>query len=257
MTITILTLFPEMFNDFLTTSIIKKAILQEKVKVNLMNIRDFADNKWQRVDTPPVGGGAGMILQVAPIVRALESLKPGHKVLLSPRGKTFKQLKAVQLAKHDHLILICGHYEGVDERLTHFIDEEISIGDYILTGGELGAMVISDAVIRLLDDVITSESLNEESFDYSLLEYPQYSEPFDFRGHKVPQILYSGNHAAIKKWRLKESLRLTKEVRPDLYANVYLDKTVRKLIKELENNEVGAWEAEAISKGEKYTKDKK
>ena len=152
---------------------------------------------------PPIGGGAGMILQVTPIVAALESLSLGHKVLLSPRGKVFNNQNAYKLLKKEHLILICGHYEGVDERVNQFIDEEISIGDYVLTGGELGAMVISDAVIRLVDDVI-SESLEVETFDNSLLEYPQYSEPYDFRGLTVPAILYSGNHKAIAKWRLKE-----------------------------------------------------
>lgn len=257
MKITILTLFPEMFDGFLNTSIIKKAILQEKVIVDIVNIRDFAANKWQRVDLPPIGGGAGMILQLPPLVSALESVDKGHKILLSPRGETLTQKKTSKLAQADHLILICGHYEGVDDRLSHFIDEEISIGDYILTGGELGAMVISDAVIRLVDDVITSESLSEETFDHSLLEYPQYTEPFDFRGLKVPQILYSGNHAAIRKWRLKESLRITKTRRPDLYAKIFTSAETTALIKELENDEIGAWEKDAIAKGEKFTKDKK
>ena len=257
MKISILTLFPEMFDGFLNTSIIKKAILQAKVAINIVNIRDFAENKWQRVDTPPIGGGAGMILQLPPLVSALESLEVGHKILLSPRGETLSQKKIAKLSKQDHLILICGHYEGVDDRLTHFIDEEISIGDYILTGGELGAMVISDAVIRLVDDVITSESLSEESFDYSMLEYPQYTEPFAFRGLKVPQILYSGNHAAIRKWRLKESLRITKARRPDLYAKIFTSAETTALIKELENDEIGEWEKAAIAKGEKFTKNKK
>lgn len=246
-----------MFHDFLNTSIIKKAILQAKVHVDLVNIRDFAANKWQRVDTPPIGGGAGMIIQIPPLVAALESIAVGHKVLLSPRGETFSPKKAVQLSQKEHLVLICGHYEGVDDRLTHYLDEEISLGDYILTGGELGAMVISDAVIRLVDDVINEDSLTEESFDRSLLEYPQYTEPFDFRGHKVPQILYSGNHNAIRKWRLKESLRLTKERRPDLYAKVLTDRETDALVQEIENDEIGEWEQDAIKKGEKFTKNKK
>ncbi len=257
MKITILTLFPDMFLGFRETSIIKKAILQKKVDLEIINIRDFAVNKWNRVDTPPIGGGAGMILQVAPIVSALESITPGHKVLLSPRGPVFTNQKACKLLQKDHLILICGHYEGVDERVNEFIDEEISIGDYVLTGGELGAMVISDAVIRLVDDVISKDSLDVESFDNSLLEYPQYSEPYDFRGLTVPAILYSGNHKAIAKWRLKESLRLTKKVRPDLFKKIVTDLEINTLVEEIENETIGEWEKEAIAKGIKFTKDKK
>lgn len=257
MKITILTLFPEMFPDFLNTSIIKKAILQKKVVVELVNIRDFAENKWNRVDTPPVGGGAGMIMQVNSVVRALESIEAGHKVLLSPRGETFSNRKAFKLSRNDHLILVCGHYEGVDERVSHFIDEELSLGDYILTGGELGAMVISDAVIRLLADVISKDSLDIESFDNNLLEYPQYTEPYDFRGYTVPPILYSGNHEAIRKWRLKESIRLTREKRPDLYVKVLRDKTIARLEKELNEGTIAKWETDAILKGERFTKDKK
>ena len=257
MKISILTLFPEMFPNFLNTSIIKKAILQNKVTVEVINIRDFAQNKWHRVDTPPVGGGAGMIMQVEPIVLALESIDIGHKVLLSPRGTTLNVNKTFSLSRKDHLILICGHYEGVDERLTHYIDEEISIGDYILTGGELGAMVISDAVIRLIDNVINEDSLEVESFDSHLLEYPQYTEPYDFRGYKVPAILYSGNHAAIRRYRLKESLRITKERRPDLFQKILTDADTIALTKEIEAGIVGNWEKEAIKKGERFTKNKK
>ena len=257
MKITILTLFPEMFPNFLETSIIKKAILKGLVEVNIVNIRDFAQNKWNRVDTPPVGGGAGMILQVEPIVLALESIDVGHKILMSPRGTTLNVNKTHKLSRKDHLILICGHYEGVDERVNHYIDEELSIGDYILTGGELGAMVVSDAVIRLLNNVISEESLEQESFDMSMLEYPQFTEPYDFRGYTVPAILYSGNHEAIRKWRLKESLRLTKTRRPDLYAKILQDKLTMRLSRELDAGIVGDWEKDAIAKGEKFTKDKK
>ena len=257
MKITILTLFPEMFTNFLETSIIKKAILQGHVTFDIVNIRDFADNKWNRVDTPPVGGGAGMILQVDPIIRALESVDTGHKMLLSPRGAVLTNMKATELSLKDHLIFICGHYEGVDERVTHYIDEEISIGDYILTGGELGAMVVSDAVIRLLDEVISSDSLDVESFDYHLLEYPQYTEPYDFRGYKVPTILYSGDHAAIQKWRLKESLRITRKRRPDLFKKITKDNVIKSLLKEIDDDIIGDWEKEAIEKGSRFTKDKK
>lgn len=257
MKITILTLFPEMFPSFLNTSIIKKAILQKKVTIEFVNIRDFAQNKWKRVDTPPVGGGAGMIMQVEPIVLALESIDVGHKVLLSPRGETLNVSKTFKLSRKDHLILICGHYEGVDERVSHYIDEEISIGDYILTGGELGAMVISDAVIRLLDGVINRDSLDVESFDSHMLEYPQYTEPYDFRGYTVPAILYSGNHAAIRRYRLKESIRLTKERRPDLFKKILSDADTLALTREIEEGIVGEWEKAAIAKGERFTKGKK
>lgn len=257
MKITILTLFPEMFDGFLNTSIIKKARLEKHVTIDIINIRDFANNKWKRVDFPPVGGGPGMVMQAAPIVAALESLDPAHKVLLSPRGSVFKQSKAAMLAQHKHLVLICGHYEGVDERVNHFIDESLSLGDYILTGGELGAMVISDAVIRLLDGVINTESLHFESFDRHLLEYPQYAEPFEFKGFKVPQILYSGNHDAIRKWRLKQSLIVTYKNRPDLFARHIPDKETLKLLDEALKDEVGPWEKAAIAKGEKFTKERK
>lgn len=257
MKISILTLFPEMFDNFLNTSIIKKAILQQKVQFEIINIRDFASNKWQRVDTPPIGGGAGMIMQVDTVVKAIRSATPGHKILLSPRGTTFDNNKAFSLSRKEHLILICGHYEGVDERVSNYIDEEISLGDYILTGGELGAMVISDAVTRLVKNVISDESLSIESFDYSMLEYPQYTEPYDFEGLTVPAILYSGNHQAISKWRKKESIRITKARRPDLFAKVLIDKDIIKLEKELENNEIPEWEKTAIEKGSRFTKNRK
>lgn len=257
MKITILTLFPEMFTNFLDTSIIKKAQLQNKVTFEIVNIRDYATNKWKRVDTPPIGGGAGMILQVEPIVDALKAITSGHKILLSPRGMVFNQTKATILSLKEHLVFICGHYEGVDERVTHYVDEEISIGDYILTGGEIAAMAISDAVVRLVENVINEDSLAVESFDRHLLEYPQYTEPFDYDGYKVPQILYSGNHDAIRKWRLKQSLLLTYKKRPDLFEKHYLDKETKKLLKEALNDEVGEWEKEAIAKGHKYTDDKK
>ncbi|HZJ89155.1 MAG TPA: tRNA (guanosine(37)-N1)-methyltransferase TrmD [Bacilli bacterium] len=257
MKITILTLFPEMFRDFLSTSIVNKAQLLNKVTFEIINIRDYADNKYKRIDTPPVGGGPGMIMQVAPLVDALKAAGAGHKVLLSPRGTIFNQGKAVSFSLKEHLVLICGHYEGVDERLKYYIDEEISLGDYILTGGEIGAMAISDAVVRLIDGVINADSLYDESFNRHLLEYPQYTEPFDYNGYKVPQILYSGNHDAIRKWRLKQSLLLTYNKRPDLYKLHYKDKETMKLLEEALNDEIGDWEKEAIAKGHKYTKDKK
>lgn len=257
MKITILTLFPEMFNGFLETSIIKRAIGKNIVEVELLNIRDFTENKYGRVDTPPVGGGAGLVMQAQPVVSALASLGNSHKILFSPRGQTFNQNKAFALARKQHIVLVCGHYEGIDERVNDYVDELISVGDFVLTGGEIPAMAISDAVIRLLDGVISIDSLNEESFTHnSLLEYPQYTEPFDFNGQKVPLILYSGNHKAIEKWRRKQSLFLTYTLRPDLYLKVIKDKDDAKLLKEALDGVTGKWESDVISKSKKFT-DKK
>lgn len=257
MKITILTLFPEMFTGFMETSIIKRAIGKEIVEVELINIRDFTENKYGRVDTPPIGGGAGLVMQAQPIVSALNSLKPGHKILFSPRGTTFNQKKAFSLARKEHLILVCGHYEGIDERVNPYVDELISIGDFIMTGGEIAAMAVSDAVIRLLDGVISIDSLNEESFTHnSMLEYPQYTEPYDFNGATVPLILYSGNHKAIEKWRRKQSLYLTYTLRPDLYPKILKDAGDDKLLQEALDGVTPKWESDVISKSKKFTEKK-
>lgn len=213
MQIDILTLFPEMFNGFLTESIIKRAIEKEKVKINIINFRDYTTDPHGKVDDTPFGGGAGMVLQVEPIYNALENIKTkdSHIILLTPSGKTFNQQKAQTLTKHNHIILICGHYEGFDDRIKQLVDEEISIGDFILTGGELPAMMISDAIIRLLDGVINKESLESESFNEELLDYPVYTKPRDFKGMKVPEVLLSGDHKKIEEYRKQEQIRLTKE----------------------------------------------
>ena len=206
MRITILTLFPEMFQGFLDNSIIKRALAKDVVSVDIVNIRDFTKDKYGRVDSAPVGGGAGLIMKCQPIIDCINSVKTkDSKVyLLSPKGETYSQAKAHYLKENvPHLILLCGHYEGVDERISKYLDGEISIGDYILTGGEIGAMAISDSIIRLIDGAITHESIEEESFENGLLEYPQYTEPVDYEGDKIPDILYSGNHTAIDKWRKK------------------------------------------------------
>lgn len=254
MRISILTLFPEMFDGFKNCSIIARAIKKGIVSFDTVNIRDFTKDKYGRVDTPPIGGGAGLIEKCQPIVDALKSVKGegSHVVLLSPRGSRYDEKKAKEFAKIDNLILICGHYEGIDERVNSYVDELISIGDYILTGGEIPAMAISDSVIRLLDGAITSDSLNNESFNEPLLEYPQYTEPYDFNGEKVPDILYSGNHEAIEKWRRKQSLRLTKEYRKDLFDKIALSKQDKKLLDELESEETPDWEKRAIEKGHKF-----
>ena len=219
MKIKILTLFPEMFDGFLTNSIIKRAIAKKVVEIELINIRDYTTDKYGRVDSYPVGGGAGLVMKCQPIVDCLRANKSenSHTIMLSPRGKTYKQSRARELSKLEDIVLLCGHYEGIDERVNKYVDEQISIGDYVLTGGELGAMVISDSIIRLLDGAIAEESTDEESFENGLLEYPQYTEPYDYEGDKIPDILYSGNHEAIKKWRQKQSLYLTRELRPDLF----------------------------------------
>ncbi len=254
MKITILTLFPEMFEGFKNSSIIARAIGKGVVEIEAIDIRSFTKDKYGRVDTPPIGGGAGLIEKCQPIVDALASVKTpnSHTVLFSPRGSTYNEAKAKEYAKLNHLILVCGHYEGVDERVNKYVDELLSIGDYILTGGEIPSMAVADSVTRLLDGAITSGSLVDESFNDSLLEYPQYTEPYDYNGDKVPDILYSGNHEAIRKWRRKESLRLTKEYRPDLFANLTLTKEDKKLLSELDNGETPAWEKTALEKGHKF-----
>ena len=257
MKITILTLFPEMFDGFMTNSIIKRAIAKDLVKIKIVNIRDYTKDKYGRVDSAPVGGGAGLIMKCQPIIDALNAVKEkeSHIIMLSPRGSQYSQQKAHFLEQnYDNLILLCGHYEGIDERVNKYVDEMISIGDYILTGGEIGAMVISDSIIRLIDGAIANESTKEESFEDGLLEYPQYTEPFEFNGEKIPDILYSGNHTAINKWRKKQALKITKECRPELLKDRDFSKEEKKLLDELKSNEIPKWESDAISKGHKFIK---
>ena len=259
MKISILTLFPEFFDGFLTNSIIKRAIAKEQVEIEIINIRDFTFDKYGRVDSAPVGGGAGLIMKCQPVLDCLKSVRKenSHVILLSPRGTTYNQARARYFAaNYEHVVIICGHYEGTDERINKYVDELVSIGDYILTGGEIGAEIIADSVIRLLDGVIAPESIVDESFENGLLEYPQYTEPFDYEGDKIPDILYSGNHTAIDKWRKKESLKLTKKHRPDLLNNYKLSKEETKLLKELESDEQPKWEKDAIEKGKKFIKEK-
>ena len=255
MKITILTLFPEMFTGFLTNSIIKRAIAKEIVEVEVINIRNYTKDKYHRVDSAPIGGGAGLIMKCQPIVDCINDHKEecSKVIMLSPRGTTYNQQKAKKLSKENHIILLCGHYEGIDERVNKYVDESISIGDYILTGGEIGSMAIADSIIRLLDGAIAKESIESESFDDNLLEYPQYTEPYDYKGDKVPDILYSGNHQAINKWRRKKSLELTKGHRPDLFKKVELSKSDKKLLEE-DKEKAAKWELAAIEKGKKFIK---
>ncbi len=258
MKIYILTLFPEMFAGFLNNSIIKRALAKDIVQVEIINIRDFTKDKHHRVDSAPVGGGAGLIMKCQPIVDALRSIhyEDKHVILLSPRGNQFSQQKARELSKFDKdLVFLCGHYEGIDERVNEYVNELISIGDYILTGGEIPTMAIADSIIRLIDGAITNESTQEESFENGLLEYPQYTEPYEFEGKTIPDILYSGNHQAIEKWRKKQSIIITKNKRPDLFNKYSFSKQENKLLKEIQEvNSTPKWETTAIEKGKKFMK---
>lgn len=218
MKIDILTLFPNMFDGFLNESIIKRAIEKKIVNVNVVNFRKYSKLNNSQVDDTPYGGGSGMVLMCDPIVSAIEDLKDEDTtvIMLTPQGVPYNQKTARDLKLKKHLILICGHYEGFDERIRSFVDMEISIGDYILTGGEIPAMVICDSVIRLLDGVIKEGSHIEDSFTDNMLDYPTYTKPYDFRGMKVPDVLLSGNHKKIDEYRREESLKRTEKRRPDL-----------------------------------------
>ena len=219
MKITVLTLFPDMFAP-LKESIVGRAVNSGKLNIDIINIRDFAENKHLKCDDYPFGGGAGMVMLPQPIASAIEAVDPDRKarrIYLSPKGETFRQEKVFSLLNYDHLILLCGHYEGVDQRVIDlYIDEEISIGDYVLTGGELPAMVVCDCVARYVDGVISDGSLVDESFSGGGLEYPQYTRPAEFKGLKVPEVLLSGDHKKIDEWRKEEALKLTLSRRPDL-----------------------------------------
>jgi len=230
----IITIFPEMFKSVFSESIIKRAIEKKKIEINISNLRDFSSDKHKKVDDKPYGGGAGMIMKPEPIFRAIGYIKserstfvgaPNQKskvVLLTPQGERLTQGLAKKLSKLKHLILICGHYEGVDERVRKYlVDLEISIGDYVLTGGEIPAMVLVDCITRLIPGVLgEKESLTFESFQGNLLEYSQYTRPKAYRGLKVPQVLLSGNHKRIEKWRKRQALKITKQKRPDLLKGV-------------------------------------
>ncbi|MBQ4580550.1 MAG: tRNA (guanosine(37)-N1)-methyltransferase TrmD [Clostridia bacterium] len=239
MKITILTIFPEMFESVLNSSILGRAREQGLVEVECVDIRSFSDRKHKNTDDYPFGGGAGMVMLAQPIMDAMKHVTgenfSGRRIYMGPRGTTLTTAKARELAREDHLVLLCGHYEGVDQRaLDACMDEEISIGDYILTGGELAAMVLTDAVSRFIPGVLGSgESAEEESFSDGLLEYPQYTRPRELNGMEVPEVLLSGDHAKIKAWRRQESLRATKKFRPDLLEKAELTAKEQKLLEEL------------------------
>ncbi|WP_434785483.1 tRNA (guanosine(37)-N1)-methyltransferase TrmD [Bacillus velezensis] len=242
MKIDFLTLFPEMFQGVLGSSILQKAQEKEAVRFDVINFRAFSDNKHQTVDDYPYGGGAGMVLKPQPVFDAVEKLTAGTDakpriILVCPQGERYTQKKAEELAEEEHLMFICGHYEGYDERIReHLVTDEISVGDFVLTGGELPAMMIADSVVRLLPGVLGKEASHvEDSFSTGLLEHPHYTRPADYKGLKVPETLLSGNHAKIQEWRNKESIRRTFLRRPDLLENYSLTDEQRKWISEWEN----------------------
>ena len=219
MKIDILTLFPEMFTP-LKTSIIGRAVEGNKLEINVVDIRDYTLDKHKKCDDAPFGGGAGMVMMPQPIASAIDAVDPEHqarRIYLSPKGRTFNQKIVLEYSKCQRLLLLCGHYEGVDQRVIDlYIDEELSVGDFVLTGGEIPAMAVVDAVARYVDGVINGESLSEESFSNGLLEYPQYTRPQEFMGLKVPEVLTSGHHGNVEKWRRERSIEITKRNRPDL-----------------------------------------
>ncbi|MGL5531786.1 MAG: tRNA (guanosine(37)-N1)-methyltransferase TrmD [Culicoidibacterales bacterium] len=238
MKIDILSLFPEMFQGVLHESILKRAQEKGEVSFNVTNFRDYTTNKHKKVDDYPYGGGAGMVLTPQPIFDAVADLKAKNQtkpkvILMTPQGRPFTQKIAEELAQEEHLILVCGHYEGFDERIVEYLaDDELSIGDYVLTGGELAAMVITDAVVRLLDDVIEHDSHANDSFSMGTLEYPHYTRPADYEGMKVPDILLSGHHKNIEQWRREQALIRTKQRRPDLLDQVEMTSAERQFLVE-------------------------
>ncbi|MCS6802433.1 MAG: tRNA (guanosine(37)-N1)-methyltransferase TrmD [Dehalococcoidia bacterium] len=242
MQIDIITIFPGMFRGPFDESIIRRAIARGSVRITVHDLRDWATDRHRTVDDYPFGGGPGMVMKPEPIFAAVESILAGERgriILLSPAGRRFTQAVAEELARERRLLLICGHYEGVDDRVReHLATDEISIGDFVLTGGELAAMVIVDAVVRLLPGVIAGESLAAESHSSGLLEYPQYTRPAEFRGWRVPEVLLSGNHAAIAAWRRQQAILRTARQRPDLLAQADLSPTER------------AWLAEQLAGGD-------
>ena len=236
MKITFLTIFPGLFDSFLTSPVLQRAVKKGVLEIEVIDIRDYSPGSFRHIDDSPFGGGPGMVMRCQPVLDALRAVKkelPAGGLVtaaLSPAGAVFSQKTAHRYAGLGHLILICGHYEGMDERIFRHVDEEVSIGDFILTGGELAAMAVADAVIRLLPGAIRAESTGEESFENGLLEYPQYTQPAVYEGESVPDVLLSGNHEKIRKWRLRESLRKTFLKRPDLLSDrVFTDEELELL----------------------------
>lgn len=239
MKITILTIFPGLFDSFLASPVLQRAVKKGVLEIEVVDIKDYSPGSFRHIDDSPFGGGPGMVMRCQPVLDALRAVKKelpdraSVTAALSPAGAVFSQKTAHRYAGLDHLILICGHYEGMDERIFRHVDEEVSIGDFILTGGELAAMAVADAVIRLLPGAIRAESTGEESFENGLLEYPQYTQPAVYDGESVPDVLLSGNHEKIRKWRLMESLRKTFLKRPDLLSDRIFTDEEKELLEEI------------------------
>ena len=225
MKISILTMCPELFRYFADSTIIARSVKAGRLEIEIIDFRDFTEGSFRKIDDSPYGGGRGMVIRCQPVVDALEATRTenSHVILLSPKGQKYDQQKAREYSSYEHLILICGHYEGFDARIFPYADEIISIGDYILTGGELAAQIITDSVTRLLDGSLKEGSADDESFENGLLEYPQYTRPADFRGDKVPDVLLSGDHEAIRVWWEQQAFALTKKYRPDLSGRLKKD----------------------------------
>lgn len=236
----ILTLFPQMIEGMITESILKRAMDKGLIEIHVINFREYSTNKHQTVDDYAYGGGAGMLISVEPIHLAMQDIPQidtAYKILMSPSGSVYSQKKAELLATQKHIVIICGHYEGIDNRILSYVDEELSIGDYVLTGGEIPACALIDSIARLIPGVIKDESIRGESFTMGLLEYPQYTRPPIYDGKTVPDILLSGHHANIKKWQRKEALRKTYLVRPDLLEKSILSVEDREILEEIKNEE--------------------
>ena len=258
MKIKIMTLFPNFYDAFLNSSIIGRAISKGLVEFELINIRDYSLDKNHRVDDHPIGGGAGLIMRLEPLVDCLRANTNDktHKILMGPKGHTFTQKDAIRLSKMDEICLICGHYEGVDCRFEDYVDEEMSIGDFVLTGGEIPAMAIADSVVRLLKGAIADDSTKEESFNSSLLEYPQYTYPKEYEGKKIPEILFCGNHQVVEEYHRKEALRETFKHRPNLLESLLYTKKDVQYLNEIKSGEstLSEKEKQAIEKGKRFTK---
>lgn len=237
MKITVLTLFKEMYESYLNTSVISRIIKKGLIDIDVVDIRDYAYDTSRHVDDTPYGGGPGMLMKVDIVYDAIKnnSRNNSYILLTNPKAKPFKQEDAIRLSKMDDIVIVCGHYEGIDSRIEEFVDEKISIGDYILTGGELPSLVVIDTISRLLDEGINSLSLKEESFNDSLLEYPQFTRPAEFKGLKVPEVLMNGNHKEIRKYNIKNSILETMKYRPDLLDKHKFTEEEKEILKEIEN----------------------
>ncbi|MFA6861190.1 MAG: tRNA (guanosine(37)-N1)-methyltransferase TrmD [Bacilli bacterium] len=259
MKITILTIFPDFYQEFIKSSIIGRAISKGIVEIKIVNIRDYSLDKNHRVDDHPIGGGAGLIMRLEPLLDCLKAntTSATHKILMGPKGHTYCQEDAKRLSKMDDICLICGHYEGIDSRFNDYINEELSIGDFILTGGEIPAMAITDSIVRLLKGAIADESTKEESFNDGLLEYPQYTYPKEYEGKKIPDVLFCGNHQIIDAYHRKEAIKETYLHRKDLLNKATYSKADYEYLDEIKHNKTGSLETKeksAMEKGKKFIK---